>query len=217
MNIRSWLFVFSLALSGVASGYEPDVTQQRDETIAGVSDRLIPDGSGLVDERCTRCLARFGRYPSSTPAYEWQIQLDDGKYVLSSWQLVNPKSDVDSQQVEVLKLEVSKQFAEVVYDIWANNILEARYTRHSTAGLDGANYRFQTSLRRVGWLSARTGSPTANLPPKWMVDSGDEILAFARAKNAKEAPLLAKLQAVRKRLNDYYRPPPRDPVKKLQP
>ena len=46
-----------------------------------------------------------------------------------------------------------------------------------------------------------------------MVDSGDEILALARAKSPKEAPLLTKLQTVRKRLNDYYRPPPRDPPK----
>ena len=213
MNVRSWLVVLCLALSGVAAGYEPDVTQQRDETIAGASDRLIPDGSGLVDERCLQCLAQFGRYPSSAPAYEWQLRLEDGKYVLSSWQLVNPKSDVDSQQVDVQRLEVSKQFAAVVYDLWANNILEARYTRHSPSGLDGANYRFRTNLRRVGWLSARTWSPTANLPPKWMADSGDEILALAREKSPKEAPLLAKLQTVRKRLNDYYRPPPRDPPK----
>lgn len=213
MSIRPWLVAFCLALSGVAAAYEPDVTQQRDETIAGAPDRLIPDGSGLVDERCTHCLAQFGRYPSSAAAHEWQLRLEDGKYVLSSWQLVNPKSDVDSQQVDVQRLEVSKQFADVVYDIWANNILEARYTRHLPAGVDVANYRFRTNLRRVGWLSARTGSPSANLPPKWMVDSGDEILALARAKSPKEAPLLTKLQTVRKRLNDYYRPPPRDPPK----
>jgi hypothetical protein len=204
MNIRPWLAVLCLVLSSVASAYEPDVTQQRDETIAGASDRLIPDGAGIVKGRCMHCLAEFGRYPASEPAFEWQIQLDDKKYVLSSWRLVNPKSDVDSQQVDVQRFEVSRQFAQVVYDIWANNILEARYTRHASSSVDGTSYRFRTSLRGVGWPSASTGSPSKDLPPKWLVDSGNEILAFARAKGPKEAAVLAKLVAVRKRLNEYY-------------
>ncbi|MFC4311112.1 hypothetical protein ACFPN2_18590 [Steroidobacter flavus] len=203
MNI-SGLIVLCLAVSGVAAAYEPDVTQQRDETVAGSSDRLIPDGAGSVDRRCMRCLAEFGRYPAAEPAYEWQLQLENGKYVLSSWRLVNPKSAVDFQQVELQRLEVGKQFAEVVYDIWANNILEARFTRH--APVDGTTYRFRTFLRGVGSPSARTSSPSKDLPPKWLVDSGDEILALARGKGAKEATVLTKLQAVRKRLNEYYRP-----------
>jgi hypothetical protein len=202
-------FVVCLLLSGVASAYEPDVTQQRDESIAGVSDRLIPDGSGSVKGRCMRCLAEFGRYPSSGPVFEWQLQLEDNKYVLSSWRLVNPKSDVDFQQVDVLRLDVSKQFAQAVYDIWANNILEARYTRHAPSGADATSYRFRTNLKGVGWPSATTGSASKDLPPKWLVDAGEEILALARAKSPKEAPVLAKLQAVRKRLTEYYYPPRR--------
>ncbi|WP_129776719.1 hypothetical protein [Peristeroidobacter soli] len=207
MNIRSGLVVLCLALPGIATAYEPDVTQQRDETIAGTSDRLLPDGAGIADRRCSRCLAEFGRYPSLEPAFEWQIRLEDGKYVLSSWRLMHPKSAVDFQHVEMQQLEVSKQFAEVVYDIWANNILEARFTRHSPTGLDGTNYRFRTNLRGVGWPSASTWSPSADLPPKWLVDSGEEILALARAKSPKEPAVLAKLRTVRKRLNDYYHPP----------
>jgi hypothetical protein len=210
-----WLLVLCLVLSRVAVAYEPDVTQQREETIAGVSDRLVPEGSGIVDRRCKQCLAEFGRYPSAQPAFEWQLQLEKGKYVLSSWRLVHPKSDVDFEQVDVQRLEVSKRFAEVVYDIWANNILEARFTRHSASGADGTSYRFRTSLRGVGWPSARTWSPSKDLPPKWMVDSGEEILTLARAKSPNEAQLLAKLQAVRKRLDAYYHPP-RDP-QKIQP
>jgi hypothetical protein len=203
---RRWLIVLCLALSGVASAYEPDVTQQRDETVAGTSDRLIPDGARGVDRRCSSCLAEFGRYPSLEPAYEWQLQLKDGKYLLSSWRLEHPKSDVDFQQVDVQRTEVSRQFAEVVYDIWANNILEARFTRHAASGVDGTGYQFRTFLRGAGWPSARTGAPSKDLPPKWLVDSGEEILALARTKGPKEAPVLAKLQAVRKRLNEYYRP-----------
>lgn len=204
MSPRTWMFVLCLALSSTAAAYEPDVAQERDETIAGTSDRLIPDGAGSVHRRCQRCLAEFGRYPSVEPTYEWQIQLEDGKYVLSSWRLEHPKSDVDSQQVDVRQLEVTKRFAEVVYDIWANNILEARYTRHASSGADGTNYRFRTSLRGVGWPSASTGSPSKDLPPKWLVDSGNEILALARAKGPKEASVLVRLQAVRKRLSEYY-------------
>lgn len=215
MKVRRWLVVLCLALPGVALAYEPDVTQQRDETVPGASDRLIPEGSGIVDRRCMRCLAEFGRYPSVEPAFEWQIQLEDKKYVLSSWRLVHPKSDVDFQQVEVQRLEVSKQFAEVVYDIWANNILEARYTRHSPSGVDGTGYRFRTNLRGVGWPSARTWSPSEDRPPKWMVGLGEDVLALARATSPKEAPVLTKLLAVRKRLYDYYHPP-RDPLK-IQP
>ncbi|GFE88717.1 hypothetical protein [Steroidobacter agaridevorans] len=205
-------FVVCLSLligASIASAYEPDVTQQRDETVAGASDRLIPDGSASVRGRCMRCLAEFGRYPSSEPASEWQIQLEDKKYVLSSWRLVNPKSDVDARQVDVLRFEVSRQFAEVVYDIWANNILEARYTRHAPSGADAVSYRFRTHLKGVGWPSARTGVANKDLPPKWLVDTGEEILTLARAKSPKETPVLAKLQAARKRLNEYYHPPPR--------
>lgn len=210
MKGRLWLVVSCLVLSGVAAAYEPDVTQQRDETISGVSDRLVPDGPGAVGGRCMRCLAEFGRYPSSEPAYEWQLQLEDKKYVLSSWRLVNPKSDVDSQQADLQRLEVSKQFAEVVYHIWANNLLEARFTRHASAGVNGTRYWFRTTLRGVGSPSATASSPSKDLPPKWMVDTGDEILTFARAKSPKEAPVLTKLRAVRKRLNDYYHPPVRN-------
>jgi hypothetical protein len=198
------MFALCLALSGAAAAYEPDVAQQRDETLAGTSDRLTPGGSGIVNRSCQRCLAEFGRYPSAEPTYEWQIRLEDGKYVLSSWRLEHPKSDVDSRQVDVQRFEVTRQFAEVVYDIWANNILEARYTRHASSALDGTSYRFRTSLRGVGSPSASTGSPSKDLPPKWLVDSGNEILALARAKNPKETSLLPKLQSARKRLNEYY-------------
>ncbi|HEY5754448.1 MAG TPA: hypothetical protein VIU34_01435 [Steroidobacter sp.] len=215
MKVRLWLVVLCLVLPGVAAAYEPDVTQGREETIPGDSDRLLPEGSGIVDRRCMRCLAEFGRYPSSEPVFEWQIKLEDGKYVLSSWRLVHPKSEVDFQQVDVQQLEVSKQFAEVVYDIWVNNILEARFTRHRPFGVDGTGYRFRTNLRGVGWPSASTWSPSKDLPPKWLANSGEEILAFARAKSPQEAPVLAKLRAVRKRLNDYYHPV-RDPLK-IQP
>lgn len=193
--------------SATSAAYEPDVTQGRDETIAGTSDRLLPDGSELVNGSCRSCLAEFGRYPSVEPAYEWQIELEDRKYVLSSWRLVHPKSAVDFQHVDVLRLEVTKQFAEVVYDIWANNILEARFTRHQPSGRDGTSYRFRTYLRGVGSPSARTWSPSKDLPPKWMVDSGEEIMTLARAKNPNEASVLAKLRVVRKRLNEYYHPP----------
>lgn len=206
-NIRAGLVALCLALSGLASAYEPDVTQQRDESIAGASDRLIPDGSGSVDRLCPDCLAEFGRYPSVDPAYEWQIRLEEGKYVLRSWRLANPKSDVDYQQVDVQRLDVSRRFAEVVYDIWANNILEARYTRHAPSGADEIIYCFRTFLKGVGWPSARTGSSNKDLPPKWLVDAGEEILALARAKSPKEAPVLTKLQAVRKRLHEHYYPP----------
>ncbi len=205
MNIRSWLVVVCLALPGVAAAYEPDVTQARDETIAGASDRLVPDGAG--DRRCQRGLAEFGRYPSVEPAYEWQIKLEDRKYVLSSWRLVNPKSDVDVQQADLQQIEVTQQFAQVVYDLWANSILEARFTRHAApSGGDGTGYRFRTNLRGVGCPSARAWSPKEDLPPKWLVESGEEILALARAKGPKETSVLAKLRAVRKRLNEHYHP-----------
>lgn len=59
------------------------------------------------------------------------------------------------------------------------------------------------NLRGVGWPGASTWSPSEDLPPKWLVDAGEEVLAFGRARQRSPGPTLTRLRSIQKRLADY--------------
>jgi hypothetical protein len=190
-------------LHQAALAYEPDITQRRDESVAGQPDHLIPTGKAFPEELPRYYIAKFGRYPSFDQAFEWQLVLHekDRKYILTSWRLKLDRERQTKSRVEVIEVEVPQSVAATVYEIWANAILRSRYALDGS-GLDGTSYSFSTYLRGVGYPGASTWSPQQG-PPKVLVDAGEDVLTFGRAKGDADR-LLARLRAKSEYLNDYY-------------
>jgi hypothetical protein len=196
------LTVFGLPV--MARAYEPDVTQENMEwDTQAAKDHLVPTGSAEPQGAPLYYLAKFGRYPSFDDSFEWHLILNSGRYLLVSWRLAHGTvAQIEAAHEDELIVEVSKDLAATIYAIWASAILDARYTRYAN-GLDGTNYWFSTYLRGVGWPGARTWSPSANLPPKWLVEAGEVVLELGRSNPATEAPSIAKLKVIRERLDSY--------------
>jgi len=206
MKLYSLMLVVWAALAQVTFAYEPDVTQQRIESAyVGPLDHLIPVGSTFPVQAPRYYLAKFGIHPSFSPAFEWCVLLQEKRYVLRSWRLERSKGEDVPRQVDTLETEIPKEMAAVLYTLWANAILDARYSRQSP-GLDGTTYEFSTFLRGIGYPSARTWSPEEDLPPKWLASAGEDVLAYARGQNRDTNKLLALLQATNKRLSAYRGP-----------
>jgi hypothetical protein len=198
-------FLLAALVSSRAFAYEPDVTQQREEYDPSFPavDHLIPSGYGFPEDQGPplHYIARFGTYPSFSEAFEWCVFRKDRRFVLSSWRLDKSNRKAKPARVDSLETEIPEPVAAAIYTIWANAILDARYARQGV-GLDGTSYSFSTFLRGVGWLNATTWSPSdKELPPKWLVGAGEEVLAFARSKDGDSNRLLMRLQAVQHSLS----------------
>jgi hypothetical protein len=204
MRKRALAIVACALLSTLAFAYEPDVTQQRmEDDSALLLDHLIPSGSEIPETPPLYYIAKFGRYPSFADAFEWQLVQKNGKYTLSSWRLSQKdKAEVNPPRLDEMSIEIPMELSATVYSIWANGILDARYTRH-TFGTDGTSYSFSTYLRGVGWPSAWAWSPSGDLPPKWLVEAGEEVLAYGRAKKPDAVVTHHRLQAIAKRLTSH--------------
>jgi hypothetical protein len=199
------ILLLGAVLTRVALAYEPDVTQQRMEHdgALGPVDHLQPTGSEFPVHPPRYYIAKFGVYPSFSPAFEWCLLIEKQKYMLRSWKLERVKGEDEPRRVELLETQISQEMAAVVYTIWANGILDARYNRQAL-GLDGTTYQFSTFLLGVGYPGAKTWSPSADLPPKWLVTAGTDVLTYARATNRDSKKLLTQLQATQKRLSEYW-------------
>ena len=179
-----------LVLSGQALAYEPDVDQTRGE--------------------------KFGRYPSFEDSDEWVLAAKDGKYVLTSWRLSQKEPPWKARtQRDKRSQSVSRELAASIYSIWANGILEARYSRNSP-GMDGTAYEFSTYLRGVGRLGAWAWSPHDELPPKWLVDAGELMIVLSRDAEMDEARALALVKKIGDRLASYPSTPEDRPNKSLE-
>ena len=198
-------------LSSPVAAYEPDVTQQREEYDPSFPDvdHLIPSGTGLPEEYGPplHYLARYGRYPSVSAAFEWSLTHDlrhakAHRYILSSWRLDRTDRHAAPRRVEVKEVEIPQELAAAIYWMWANAILDARYARQGP-GVDRTSYWFSTTLRGVGWFSATTWGPQENLPPGWLVEAGEQVLALSRRERSDPAPTLASLRALQARLRKY--------------
>jgi hypothetical protein len=208
MALRLVLLLLTwLALAPAVLAYEPDVTQERDEARNSLQavDHLIPSGRGFPEGRPPiYYIARFGQYPSFSDGFEWCVFRKKNRYVLSSWRLDRSDRKAKPRRVEVIDVDIPERVAATIYSIWANAILEARYALEGV-GVDGTGYEFSTYLRGVGWPTATTWSPSRDLPPKWLVDAGEEVLSLARGRTKDTDQLLNRLIAVQRALGEYQR------------
>jgi hypothetical protein len=180
--------------------YAPDVTQQRFEDTKDIVDHLVP----YVElKKPGYYVAEFSAYPSFTNHREWRIYRKEQRFLLRSWEVPHSAKGLKPAPIHLVEIEIPSEVAAVVYEIWANALLEARYTRGPVSGLDGTSYRFSTYLRAVGWLHGYTWSPDANLPPKWMVDTGELLIAYARSADRDPKKLQHALAERKDQLMNY--------------
>ena len=195
--------LMALALASYAGAREtfvPDVTQQRFEDQRGTVDHLVPYAGNRTPPYY---IAEFAAHPSFSESYGWKIYRREGKYFLRSENLARSQKGKSPFDARLIELEIPSEIAGVVYEIWANALLEVRYTRIGHLGLDGTTYLFSTYLRGVGFLNGSAWSPEDDLPPKWMVEAGDLIMEYSRSVARDEVGFHKSLSAHKNRLVKY--------------
>lgn len=197
------LAVAALDCTAAWEPFHPDVTQKEFQDGSGSIDHLEP----YVQLRKPGYhLAEFSVYPSFSKRHEWRIYLDGQRYVLRSWRLTGDQiSTAKPDKSTVTEIEIPKDVAAIVYDIWTNALLETRYSRALSGGLDGTSYRFSTYVRGLGWFQGETWEPEDDLPPKWLVACGTLIYEYSRASKNSPEKLAAQLAEYRERLYAYWR------------
>jgi len=102
-----------------------------------------------------------------------------------------------------VKVEISEQLGMLVYEIWVNAIMESRYSRADSQGLDGITYTFGVRLKSRGWFHAWTWSPEDDLPPKWMTEVGDFLAISFRERKFNGDRSMTELKKYQSRLYGY--------------
>jgi hypothetical protein len=152
-------------------------------------------------------LAYYEVRPSFESGYQMLLLRDDktGKCSLKVSSNHDGKDGASRALEKDIEVEVPAKLAAIVYEMWSNAILEARYTRRDTSGLDGTDYYFSTFVLGLGWMGGRTWSPHLELPPKWMVDAGNYLVAYARKPNREPDEAIRDFQRRRTQLFDYLK------------
>lgn len=83
--------------------------------------------------------------------------------------------------------------AAILYRTWVNVLLESHYSKTDTSGLDGVGYHFGSWVRGLGWLYGGTWSPDADLPPRWLTETGFDLRALVDAQDADVPSVMARI------------------------
>jgi len=162
-------------------------------------DHLVPAGpfDGYVD-----CILMYKAAPSFKPNEEWCIYAKGSEHFIRVGPLSNLKSTAAQDSTEVA---IPNEVVALLEDLWVNAILEARYSRIISRGLDGAVLTFGARIVGCGMCLAETWSPLVDLPPRWLVEAGEEVRSYARAASRDSELLYRDINALRDRLFEYYR------------
>ena len=128
----------------------------------------------------------------------------DRRYLLQAAKIPTDKV-LSKPPKPAIEIPIPESLASVVYDLWVNALLEVRYERRQHGVLDGETYLFSTFVTGLGWMHGSTASPGGDLPPVWMVQAGEKLLAFAREEKRDEKALEAELIVLRDKLFSYIR------------
>jgi hypothetical protein len=182
--------------------YQVDIKQKTFAEHGGDIDHLEPVRQ-LVPQG--DYIAQFIESPSFTKGtYLALAKSQDGKYVLQLTTIPPDSCPKDKPKPET-ELEIPVSLAEVVYQTWVNALLEVRYDRKSYGGYDGTRYTFSSFVRGLGVMHGSIWSPEANLPPRWLVDSAHELIAFVRDPKRDPTKTGASLTATRDKLFAYLK------------
>ncbi|MDC7825774.1 hypothetical protein PQS90_11510 [Pseudomonas sp. BLCC-B13] len=167
--------------------YPPD---EYDKLIA---ERLCADGG----------FAQFVSRPSFKPESCVSVYKDEAKYFISvtrpscsvwssivgnNWQLP------DSVEFSRIEREISPQLAIAIQRAWAGMLVETRYTKDFSSGLDGATYQFSVWITGLGKLYGETHSPKGGRPAE-IVSLGQALIDYAENGKAAEEPLAQRMMA----------------------
>jgi hypothetical protein len=187
--MRFYLWCLLLLSPGCLYGWNPYKTDPTQQAVSPISDgldhlepvdRKIPEGPYLVE---------FIREPAKGDQYTHLTVSRDrasGKFYLhtwSEWKTPNMARPVNEVLGPSVRIELPEDMAASIYSMWINELLETRYDRESHAGQDGWLDIFTGSIHSRGWLHGCTWNPTKDLPPKWMDDSANALLQFAKDKD----------------------------------
>ena len=182
-----------------------------DVTQANLGDGKIPEEADHLRPQTDRvpeigCLVLYREDRSFDPGNFVTIERADERYLLR-WSVAPPTLPL-SQVLKIKPnavLEIPSSLAKLAYEIWVNALLETRYGRHREIGCDGTTYTFSTFAPKLGQLNGQTWSPEADLPPKWMVEAGNMLVAFANDPQRDPKQLEAQLTATRNKLFAYLK------------
>lgn len=194
-----------LSWVGVCSAWTPYSREaaQRDEVAKDAArkiDHLVPAGQEDSDDVC---ILTYKVVPSFALSSEWCIYpTGSGHVIRVQGAAESPSADAPHDYVEV---EIPDEIVAVVREVWVNAILEARYPRTVSRGMDGAVHKFGARIVSCGLCLAETWSPHVDLPPLWLVETGEALRSYARATNRDAEALHRTMSAHRDRLFAYYR------------
>jgi hypothetical protein len=205
-----WLALAAVLVLPAANAWSPfDVQQElramtQPESYLKI-DYLVPIAD--LDNNVRDCLLTYTVHPSFEASARWCLSSRDGRYTLRSWVSGSPDySGARGDFGDEVAVDIQDEVAEALQEIWINALLEAHYPRFYPRGTDGTLYYFGAKVDKVGLdLHASTWSPDGDLPPAWMVRTGDTILKFCRSDQRNMAALLAQMREQRDRLFRYYR------------
>lgn len=168
-------------------------------------DHLLPAGVALPEfDYVAQFLVPPDTYPDRDGFSVVILKTDDDRYVLQT--AVLPRGGgLATRQKPKSAIQISKSLADVVYQIRVNTILETRYDRQSYAGLDGTTYFFSTFVSSLGWMHGRVWEPHADLPPRWIVEAGEQLSEFARDPKRDPKKTEAAMLATRDKLFKYLK------------
>ncbi|MCX6952668.1 MAG: hypothetical protein NTV51_10965 [Verrucomicrobia bacterium] len=195
------------ALTGCAAEWEPfkaDVTQRVFPKAGSAFDHLFPGQmppSPLASRVPYTYLARYSSRPSWFPGTDVYVVRDPATDV---FRLHCQWSEIETKEPLSRVVEIPPALAAVIYEVWANALLEVRYDRASNIGLDGTTYYFSTWVRGLGTLDGMIWMPGGDLPPAWMVEAGEYLAKFARQDRPEVAAAQKYFESLKTRLFRHY-------------
>ena len=194
------------ALAGPWTPYDASVEKQHAVSVEAYKriDFLTP--SALPEpEQTLDCVVTYDVRPSFAPERHWCLRRNGSTYSLESWKSGRSVgSQAGAHDTEHRAVPFPSELATLVREIWLNAILESHYPRFYLGGADGDDYYFGATRDDSLLLRAEVWSPDADLPPRWLVDAGDQIFNHAQGDSNDAAELRKSLVALRKRLFSHY-------------
>lgn len=148
--------------------------------------------------------ARFIESPSFEPGAVWVIVKSGGKFFLTVASLPPETWFYREFPKENIKIEIPESIARVTREIWVEAMLNVRYAPKRRLGMDGTIYMFSTYTHPTRSMNGRTWSPEEEAPPKWLVEAGLDVLAFARSSERSVPDLERKLGEAKRKISNYY-------------
>ena len=183
--------------------YKTDVTQRAMPEQGTLPDHLEPFQANVPQDYY---LAQFIEAPALVVEGNYLVVLrtKEGKCLMRTNKVPTEKLLLKPEKFEI-EIQIPESLASVIYDMWVNALFEVRYDRSAGMGLDGTTYIFSTFVMGLGWMHGSTWSPSADLPPSWMVEAGNRLIGFARDPKRDVKATEADLKALRSKLFSYIK------------